>query len=85
MLLTPEAVGNAEMILGGIDKAKFKGDLVYSPLSGNTDGIWQVTSSQISVNGKTLPTLTGSFDFAVDSGTSNVVLDPKIVEVSIFV
>jgi len=84
MLLTPEADGNAVLTLGGIDKTKFEGDLVYAPLSSN-DGLWQVTSSQISVNGKTAPSLMGPLHFVVDSGTSNIVADTKIVKVLIFV
>jgi hypothetical protein len=81
--LTPKAIGHAEMILGGIDHSKVKGDLVYAQLSNNSNftGEWQLSSTQIFVNGKTSSTLKASRTFIVDTGTSNILMDPQAAEV----
>ncbi|KIM91876.1 hypothetical protein PILCRDRAFT_809862 [Piloderma croceum F 1598] len=80
--LTPQAIGHAEMTLGGIDHSKVKGDLVYAQLSNNSDfqGSWQLSSTQISVNGKTSSALNVSRTFIVDTGTSNILMDPQAAE-----
>lgn len=84
--LTPKAIGNAEMTLGGIDHSKFKGNLVYAQLSNDSSAQdqWQLSSTQISVNGKTSSTLKASRTFVVDTGTSNIVMDPQAAKVLIY-
>ncbi|OSD06882.1 acid protease [Trametes coccinea BRFM310] len=76
--LTPHTVGNAELLIGGIDDTKFKGDLIYANQQG--DGDWEVESSQISVNGKTTSVLKQSRSVIFDSGTSNILFDTQTTE-----
>ncbi|OJT10424.1 Pepsin A [Trametes pubescens] len=75
MFLTPNAVGNAELLIGGIDDTKFKGDLIFADQTG--EGDWEVTSSQISVNGKTTTLLKKTRSIIFDSGTSNILFDTQ--------
>lgn len=79
MYLTPNAVGNAELILGGIDDSKYTGSLVYAPLA-TTSGFWELTGKGIAVNGKTSSTLSRSTSIIFDSGTSNIVFPRAITE-----
>ncbi|GJE97382.1 acid protease [Phanerochaete sordida] len=73
--LTPKAVGNAELTLGGIDKTKYKGELTYGNLIDPVGSeSWQLNSTGITVNGKSAPGLKKLRTFIFDSGTSNIVL-----------
>ncbi|KAI0630375.1 acid protease [Trametes polyzona] len=78
LFLTPHTVGNAELIVGGIDESKFKGDLIYADQVGGGD--WEVQSSQITVNGKTNSILKKRRDIIFDSGTSNILFDTQTTE-----
>jgi len=71
MYLTPQAVGNAEMTIGGTDTTKFTGTPVFSKLA-STGATWELTSPSLSVNGKTNSVLKKSRTIIFDSGTSNV-------------
>ncbi|KAH8103475.1 acid protease [Cristinia sonorae] len=83
LFLTPNSVGNAEMTLGGIDNSKFQGDLVFAPMPAGTGATWQLTSSNIFVNGQSSTRLARSRTFIFDSGTSNIVL-PQADAVAIY-
>ncbi|KAI0645713.1 acid protease [Trametes meyenii] len=78
LFVTPNEVGNAELLIGGIDKTKFKGDLIYADQTG--EGDWEVQSSQISVNGKTTSRLKRRRNIIFDSGTSNILFDTQTTE-----
>ena len=78
MFLTPEVDGNAELLIGGIDDSKFKGDLIYANQTG--DGDWVVSSSSITVNGQTTSVLNQHRDVIFDSGTSNVLFSTQTTE-----
>ncbi|GBE81124.1 Rhizopuspepsin-4 [Sparassis crispa] len=80
MYLTPEAVGNAKLTIGGYDNTKFQGDLTYASLSGGSGGTWLITSNQITVNGQTSSQLLNEQLVIFDSGTSSVVLDKETTE-----
>ncbi|KAI1791930.1 acid protease [Ganoderma leucocontextum] len=66
MFLTPHTVGNAELIIGGVDNSKFTGDLVWADQSGQGD--W------------TTDVLDQPRDIIFDSGTSNVLFSTQIAE-----
>ncbi|KAF8973138.1 acid protease [Flammula alnicola] len=70
LYLTPKAVGNAELTIGGIDSSKFTGK--FDTLFFTAGGTWQLASPGISVNGKTTSVLSTSRTIIFDSGTSNV-------------
>nr|GAT42532.1 acid protease [Mycena chlorophos] len=72
LFLTPLAVGNAELTLGGIDTTKFSGDLIFASLPANPRTTWSLASPQIFVNGETTSVLTASRNVIFDSGTSNI-------------
>ncbi|KAF7306076.1 Acid protease [Mycena chlorophos] len=72
LFLTPLAVGNAELTLGGIDTTKFSGDLIFASLPANPRSTWSLASPQIFVNGETTSVLTASRNVIFDSGTSNI-------------
>lgn len=74
LFLTPQAVGNAELTLGGIDTTKFQGNLTYSSLATTKDDSWQLTSSSVNVNGNSSSALSGTRNWIFDSGTSNLVM-----------
>ncbi|KAI1791951.1 acid protease [Ganoderma leucocontextum] len=78
MFLTPHTVGNAELIIGGVDNSKFTGDLVWADQSGQGD--WVVSSTAITVNGQTTDVLDQPRDIIFDSGTSNVLFSTQIAE-----
>ncbi|KAI0084066.1 acid protease [Irpex rosettiformis] len=73
LFLTPKSVGNAELTLGGIDNSKFTGSITFIPLVDPQQGFWQLTSTGITVNGKSTSTLQQSRTIIFDSGTSNLV------------
>jgi len=97
MYLTPQMVGNAELTLGGIDCTKFTGRLLFKSCLFKTESIppgtpqyaslafndsdWTLTSTGLSVNGKTNSILTQSRDIIFDSGTSNVLFSTDTAEV----
>ncbi|RDX55132.1 acid protease [Lentinus brumalis] len=70
LFLTPNAVGNADLLVGGIDNTKFKGNLTFADQIGSGD--WEVESTQITVNGKTTSVLKQRRSIIFDSGTSNI-------------
>ncbi|KAF7306084.1 Acid protease [Mycena chlorophos] len=72
MYLTPLAVGNAELTIGGIDTSKFTGNLTYASLPSNAGTFWELPSSQVFVNGQSNSDLTVNQTIIFDSGTSNV-------------
>lgn len=73
--VTPKSVGNAELILGGIDRTKYRGSLTYGDLVDPVDSqAWQLNSTGITVNGKTSAALKKTRTVIFDSGTSNIVL-----------
>ncbi|KAJ3571704.1 hypothetical protein NP233_g3588 [Leucocoprinus birnbaumii] len=79
MYLTPNAVGNAELTLGGTDTTKFTGTPIFASLA-STGGTWELTSPRLSVNGKTNSILTQSRTIIFDSGTSNVLFSTDTAE-----
>lgn len=83
MYLSPKSVGNAELTIGSIDSSKYTGDLVYSPMSPESDGDWALDSSAVYVNGQSTDTLSETRTVIFDSGTPNVYFSTKeTVEVS---
>ncbi|KAF7318309.1 Acid protease [Mycena chlorophos] len=80
LYITPEAVGGAELTIGGIDETKFNGSLTYAPNADQGSSTWSLTSPQIFVNGKTTSTLKKKRDVIFDSGTSNVLFDTTTTE-----
>ena len=83
MYLTPEAKGNAEITFGGIDSTKYTGSLSYSALPLFSSD-WELTSTGIYINGATTTLLDQTRQIIFDSGTSNVLFDTDIAEVSCF-
>ncbi|KAK0461292.1 acid protease [Desarmillaria tabescens] len=80
LYLTPQAVGNAELTLGGIDETKFQGDLVFASLPAAQTGVWRLPSPGISVNGQTTALLSTTRNIIFDSGTSNVLFSTDTTE-----
>ncbi|KAJ7647093.1 acid protease [Roridomyces roridus] len=73
LFLTPEAVGNAELTIGGIDSTKFTGPLTFASLpSPNSSATWTLNSPQLFVNGKSTSILKATRNIIFDSGTSNI-------------
>lgn len=83
MYLTPDAsYSNAELTLGGIDTTRYTGSLSYSALPILAED-WELTSTGIYINGKTTTLLDTKRQIIFDSGTSNVLFDTDIAEVSL--
>ncbi|KAJ7669356.1 acid protease [Mycena polygramma] len=80
LFVTPQAVGGAELTVGGIDKSKFNGSLTYAPLADAGSTTWSLTSPTISVNGKTTSVLKQTRDVIFDSGTSNILFSTDTAE-----
>ncbi|KZT26713.1 acid protease [Neolentinus lepideus HHB14362 ss-1] len=80
LYLTPNAIGNAELTIGGIDTTKFTGSVSYASLPSDSGDTWQLSSPQISVNGKTTSTLKRTRTIIFDSGTSNVLFPTSTAE-----
>ncbi|KAJ7150938.1 acid protease [Mycena crocata] len=80
MFITPNAVGGAELMIGGIDETKFNGTLIYSSLPNPGSSTWSLTSPSISVNGKTTSLLRQTRDIIFDSGTSNMLFSTDTTE-----
>ncbi|KAH8103487.1 acid protease [Cristinia sonorae] len=80
MYFTPKSVGNANMLLGGIDRSKFRGDLWYASLPTDVDlsGLWALFPTGLKVNGAAVPNKDAMI--IIDSGTSNVVLSTAETE-----
>ncbi|KAK7687055.1 hypothetical protein QCA50_009555 [Cerrena zonata] len=76
MLLTPNSVGGAELTLGGIDSTKFQGNLVYA--DNEESSFWGLTSSAITVNGKTSTTLRQSREYLPDTKAVYALISPNI-------
>ncbi|KAF9074614.1 acid protease [Rhodocollybia butyracea] len=74
LFLTPLAVGNAELTIGGFDQSKFSGDLTFASQAGH-GATWELASPSIAVNGKTNSVLKTKRTIIFDSGTSNVLFD----------
>ncbi|KAJ7772598.1 acid protease [Mycena maculata] len=72
LFLTPLAVGNAELTVGGIDTTKFTGNLTFASLPAGSSSTWSLNSPQLSVNGRTTSVLKAERNIIFDSGTSNV-------------
>ncbi|KAJ6501044.1 acid protease [Mycena vitilis] len=72
LFLTPQAVGNAEMTIGGIDTTKFTGNLTFASLPAGSGATWTLKSPQLSVNGETTSLLKATRNIIFDSGTSNI-------------
>ncbi|KAF4620757.1 hypothetical protein D9613_000404 [Agrocybe pediades] len=72
LYVTPQAVGKAELTLGGTDSTKFTGTPIFASLPSGSGNTWQLASPGISVNGKTTTVLNTARTIIFDSGTSNV-------------
>jgi hypothetical protein len=97
LFVTPNAVGGAELTIGGIDESKFNGQqfvtllvcssktwagtLKFAPLADSGSPTWSLTSPRIAVNGKTTSLLKQSRDIIFDSGTSNILFSTSTTEV----
>ncbi|KAJ7594019.1 acid protease [Mycena floridula] len=82
MYLTPLAIGNAELTIGGIDNTKFNskfGSLTFAPNAG-AGNTWELSSPSISVNGKTTSVLNVRRTVIFDSGTSNILFSTNTTE-----
>merc|ERR1719221_749285 len=66
-----------ELVLGGIDKSRFTGELVNVPLTSET--YWQVSLDKLSVGGKTVGSSVSNA--IIDSGTSLLVGPKFLVDV----
>jgi hypothetical protein len=82
LFLTPNAVGHAELTLGGVDDTKFNGSLTFIT-QPSSNGNWELPSTGISVNGKTTNTLETKRTVIFDSGTSSLCFPKSTTEVSI--
>ncbi|KAK1235591.1 hypothetical protein PQX77_001184 [Marasmius sp. AFHP31] len=80
MFLTPLAVGNAELTIGGVDQSKFSGPLTFASLPSGSSATWRLVSPGVSVNGRTTTTLSRSRNLIFDSGTSNMIFDRATTE-----
>ncbi|GLB37625.1 putative peptidase A1 family protein [Lyophyllum shimeji] len=80
LYLTPKAVGNAELTIGGIDNIKFKGNPTYASLPAGSSSTWRLASPRLSVNGKTTSVLNTQRSIIFDSGTSNVLFSTATTE-----
>ncbi|KAJ8077234.1 hypothetical protein PM082_001662 [Marasmius tenuissimus] len=80
MFLTPLAVGNAELTIGGVDQSKFSGPLTFASLPSGSSSTWRLVSPSVSVNGRTTTTLNRARNLIFDSGTSNMIFDRATTE-----
>ncbi|KAF7348568.1 Pepsin A [Mycena venus] len=80
LFVTPNAVGGAELTIGGINESKFNGTLTFAPLADPGSTTWSLTSPRIAVNGKTTSVLRQSRDIIFDSGTSNILFSTETTE-----
>lgn len=70
LYLSPKKVGDAEMTLGGIDKARTAGEITYIPVDASS-GAWSITFKNVAVNGQM--TNIAPQTAIADSGTSNMI------------
>lgn len=80
LFLTPNAIGNAELTIGGVDNTKFKGNPTFASLPAGSSSTWRLVSPRLSVNGKTTPPLNTQRSIIFDSGTSNVLFSTATTE-----
>ncbi|KAJ7586022.1 acid protease [Mycena floridula] len=78
--ITPNATGDAELTLGGIDSSKFNSTMIFAPLVNDGFGAWILNSTTISVNGKTNDILAVTTEMIFDTGTTNVFLPQNLTE-----
>ncbi|KAJ7586100.1 acid protease [Mycena floridula] len=78
--ITPNATGDAELTLGGIDSSKFNSTMIFAPLVDDGSGAWILNSTAISVNGKTNDVLAVTTEMIFDTGTTNVFLPQNLTE-----
>lgn len=81
LFLTPEAIGHAELTLGGVDETKVHGPLTFIT-QPSSNGNWNLPSSSIAVNGKTTHILTANRTIIFDSGTSSLCFSKQTTEVT---
>jgi hypothetical protein len=72
LFLTPEAIGNAELTVGGIDTTKFTTPMTFASLPAGSSATWSLNSPEVFVNGKSTSVLKATRNIIFDSGTSNV-------------
>lgn len=77
-----EAVGGAELTLGGVDNSKIKGTTVFAPTS-SSGSTWTLASTRIFVNGRNIGSVGNNQEIIFDSGTSNVLFDTALTQVAI--
>ncbi|PFH53799.1 hypothetical protein AMATHDRAFT_1026 [Amanita thiersii Skay4041] len=80
LFVTPQSVGNAELTIGGVDNTKFQGNPTFARLPTGTGRTWRLTSSGVSVNGKTNSDLHTTRSIIFDSGTSNILFSTTTTE-----
>ncbi|KAJ7122353.1 acid protease [Mycena epipterygia] len=79
LFLTPQAVGNAEITIGGIDSTKVKGFwFIRVNIVGSDIFYGRLNSTQVSVNGQTTAILNTTRNVIFDSGTSNVLFPTNV-------
>ncbi|KAF8581358.1 acid protease [Ramaria rubella] len=79
MFLTPQAVGHAELTLGGADDTKFRSPLTFIS-QPSSNGNWVLPSVGIAVNGESTSTLKAQRDIVFDSGTSSLCFSQETTE-----
>lgn len=72
-----KAGANGDYEFGAIDNSKFSGDLSWAPID-TTNGFWQVSSQQFSVNGGTPIQVPGGIAI-LDTGTTLMLVNSAIV------
>ncbi|RDB24771.1 Pepsin A [Hypsizygus marmoreus] len=80
LFLTPNAIGHAELTIGGVDHTKFNGDPTFATLPAGSSSTWRLVSPRLSVNGKTTAVLNTQRSIIFDSGTSNILFSTATTE-----
>lgn len=81
--LAPEAVGGAELTLGGVDMSKMRGDVIYAPLANQKSAHWILNVEGIFVNNKSSSILQSNpLTATIDTGTSNILLPTNYTQVT---
>lgn len=70
LYLSPKKVGDAELSLGGINKARTTGEITYIPVD-TSNNAWSIRFKSVAVNGQ-MTDIPGQMAIA-DSGTSNMI------------
>jgi hypothetical protein len=81
LYMTPNQIGGAEMMLGGIDYSKFTDPVTWTNVESNQTNSWTLKATGISVNGQTSEALSQAQNFVFDSGTSNLVFPGALTQV----